>query len=265
MTETTAAPPRQAPGDQPRGTHLATLGFLMTAAGALIVVVASLAFGFDVGDVAFFAIPAVLSLLGVALVRRPQTAAKVVALLLAVVAGLMASLTVFGLFTPDSVFDFVPGLLVLPGALLAIGAGIASIRAKERPVGSGERRAVTTIVGALGLLAVLSIVLTVTGRETVDDDLAADADLRVNLEDFEYDQAYYGGAGGATVLIKNSDPFVHTFTLDALDIDVDMGPFSEQLVTLPDEPGTFILYCKPHTSDPDDPSDDDMAAVLTIG
>ncbi len=248
-----------------RGTQLATLGFLMAATGALIVVVASLAFGFDVGDVTFFAIPLVLSLVGAALVRRPQTAAKVVALVMAVIAGFTVFWTVFGLFTPASVFDFVPGLLVLPGALLALGAGIASIRAKGRSVGSGERRAVSVILGALGLLAILSVVLTVTGRETVDDDAAADADLVVDLEDFEFDQATYDVAGGATVLVKNSDPFVHTFTVEALDIDVDMGPLSEKLVTLPEEPGSYVLFCEPHTSDPDDPSDDDMAAELKIG
>jgi plastocyanin len=237
----------------------------MTAAGALIVVVASLAFGFDVGDVAFFAISAVLSVVGAVLLRRPQTASKVVALVLALVAGFFASFTVFGLFLPDSVFDFVPGLLVVPGALLAIGAGIASIRAKGRPVGGGERRAVTAIVGAVGVLAVLSIALTLTGRETVDADLAADADLRVDLENFEFDRDSYDGAGGTTVLVKNSDPFAHTFTVDELDIDVDMGPLSEKLVTLPDDPGTYVLFCEPHTSDKEDPSEDDMAAVLTIG
>jgi hypothetical protein len=25
-----------------------------------------------------------------------------------------------------------------------------------------------------------------------------------------------------------------------------------------------VVYCRPHTSDPDDPSEDDMAATLTI-
>jgi plastocyanin len=189
----------------------------------------------------------------------------VVAVVLAVVVAGTIFWTMFGLFTPGSVFDFVPGLLVMPGALLALGAGISSIRAKGRAVGGGERRAATIILGALGLLALVSAVLTVTGRETVDADAAADADLVVDLEDFEFDQASYEAAGGATVLVKNSDPFVHTFTVDALDIDVDLGPFSEKLVTLPDRTGTYVLFCEPHTSDKEDPSDDDMAAVLTIG
>lgn len=85
------------------------------------------------------------------------------------------------------------------------------------------------------------------------------------LAAFEFDRATYDVAGGATILVKNSDPFVHTFTVDALDIDVDLGPGSETLVTIPAEPGTYVLFCQPHSSDKDDPGEDDMAAVLEVG
>ena len=32
----------------------------------------------------------------------------------------------------------------------------------------------------------------------------------------------------------------------------------------PAEAGTYIVYCKPHTFEPEDPSGEDMAADLTI-
>jgi plastocyanin len=175
--------------------------------------------------------------------------------------------TVFGLALPASFFDFVPGTLVLPGVLIAIGGTVASIRAAkaDRPSTGGERRAVTVILAVLALLAVGSAILTVTGRDTVPEALADDADLTVSLEDFEFDEAGYDVAGGATVLVKNDDPFVHTFTVDDLGIDVDLGPYSEKLVEIPSESGTYVLYCEPHTSDKDDPSEDDMASELTVG
>jgi plastocyanin len=158
-------------------------------------------------------------------------------------------------------------LLVLPGVLLGVVAGIISIRSRKagRAAGPGELRAVSAIVGVLAILGAASLVLTLTGRDTVDDDEAASADLVVDMADFEFDRSSYDVEGGATVLVKNSDPFVHTFTVDALDIDVDMGPGSEKLVTIPDEPGTYVLFCQPHTSDKDDPGEDDMAAVLDVG
>lgn len=87
----------------------------------------------------------------------------------------------------------------------------------------------------------------------------------VDLEDFEFDEASYDVPAGGTVLVKNSDSLVHTFTIDELDIDVELGPGSEELVTMPEETGTYILFCVPHTSDPDDPSEDDMASEITIG
>lgn len=255
------------PDTAPRGTALATLGFLMAAGGPLLLIVASLAFGLGTDDLAFLAIPTVLGLAGAALVRRPSTALKVVAIVLAVGVFMTVFWTAFGLALPASFFDFVPGILVLPGVLIAIGATVASMRAAKagRPGSAGERRAATVILAVLGVLAAASAVLTVTGRDTVPDAIADDADLAVTLADFEFDEAGYEVPAGGTVLVKNDDPFVHNFTVDALDIDVDLGPYSEKLVEIPDEDGTYVLYCEPHTSDTDDPSEDDMASKLTVG
>jgi plastocyanin len=251
----------------PRGTNLATLGFLMAAAGPILLIAASLAYGLDTEDIAFFAIPSVLGLLGAWLVRRRSTALKVVCILLAVVIFMTVFWTVFGLSLPDSFFDFVPGTLVLPGVLLAIGATVVSIRAAKaaRESSAGERRAATIVVAVLGLLAAVSAVLTVTGRDTVPDALADEADLVVDMEDFEFDEAGYEVPAGGTILVKNSDPFVHNVTVEALGIDVDLGPSSEALINVPEETGSFVLYCEPHTEDTDDPSEDDMASELTVG
>jgi plastocyanin len=250
-----------------RGTNLATLGFLMAAAGPLLLIAAGLAYGLDTGDLAFFAIPSVLGLAGAALVRRNSTVLKGIGIVMAVVIFMTVFWTVFGITYPDSFFDFVPGTLVLPGVLLAIGATVAAMRAARagRPSGPGERRAATAIVGGLGLLAVVSAVLTVTGRDSVPDALADEADLVVEMTDFEFDEDAYDVPAGGTILVKNSDPFLHNLTVEALDIDIDLGPSSEALVTVPDETGTFVLYCQPHTSDTDDPGEDDMASELTVG
>jgi plastocyanin len=252
---------------EPRGTTLATLGFLMAAAGPILLIAASLIVGLDTGDVIFFVLPAVSGLLGAYLVRRRSVVAKAVSIVLAVLIAMTIFWTAFGLSLPDSFFDFVPATLVLPGVLLAIGATITAIRSAKRGIvtGTAERRAAGAILGVLGVLAVLSLVLTITGRETVDDEAAANADLVVDLKDFEFDEDAYDVPAGGTVLVKNEDPFVHTFTIEELDIDVDLGPGSEALVTMPEDTGTYVLICEPHTSDPDDPSEDDMASEITIG
>ena len=251
----------------PSGTTLATLGFLMAAAGPILLIVASLIFGLDLEDVTFFLIPSVLGLLGAFLVRRRSTLAKAFAIVCAVLTFMTVFWTVFGLALPASFFDFVPGTLVLPGVLLAIGATIASIRAAKRgeSTSPGERRVASVILAVVGVLALASAILTVTGRDTVPESAADQADLVVDLEDFEFDQDAYEVPGGGTVLVKNSDPFVHNFAVDALDIDVDLGPGDEKLVDIPGEPGTYVLYCEPHTEDSEDPGEDDMAAEITVG
>jgi plastocyanin len=203
------------------------------------------------------------------LVRQRRTWMRVVALVLALAVAMALFWTMFGLAAPASFFDFVPGLLVVPGVLIALVAGIASLRAGRRDATRAasprERTAMVAIGGALGALAVVSAVLSLAGRETVSDAEAAEADFVVDLKDFEFDQATYETTGDVTVLVKNSDPFLHTFTVDELGIDVELNAGSEKLVTIPGEPGTYVLYCEPHTSDPEDPGEDDMAATLTVG
>ncbi len=71
-------------------------------------------------------------------------------------------------------------------------------------------------------------------------------------------------SSGDTILVRNDDAFLHTFTVDDLDIDVDLGPKSEELIEIPDGSGTYVFYCSPHTSTPEEPSDDDMAGELII-
>jgi plastocyanin len=169
--------------------------------------------------------------------------------------------------TPTSFFDFMPGALVIPGALIAIIASISAIVAKRRGHGSetavgGERTAIRIVLGVVIVLAVISGGLTFAGASDADD---AEADVVVVLGDFEFDEEQYTFEPGSTILVRNEDPFLHTFTVDDLDIDIALSPGSEELVEIPAEPGTYVLYCAPHTFDPEDPSEDDMAAELEVG
>ncbi len=250
-----------------RWARLASVALVMVATGPLLMLAAGLLWGLDVSDeVGFFLATAVGAALAAFLIRRARLAARIVALVLGLAAGVMLFWTAFGLAQPKSFFDFVPGLLVLPGALLALVAGIGAIRAQRRgdlttAIQHGERRGIAIVLGLVGVLAVASAIGTVAGRTTVDD---SRADAVVDMKDFKFTHDGYEIAGGSTVLVKNKDPFVHTFTIDALDIDVTVGPGSEKLIEIPDEPGSFIVYCTLHTESSDDPGPDDMAADLTV-
>ena len=148
-------------------------------------------------------------------------------------------------------------------ALVGCIAGIVAARrgrAAETPA-DGERKTVRTVMAVVGVLAIVSAVLTFVGGSNVDE---ADADETVTLTDFEFDAESYSFAGGTTVLVRNDDPFTHTFTVEDLDIDETLSPGKEILVEIPEETGDFILFCRPHTFEPEDPEEDDMWADLTV-
>lgn len=263
MTETRGARMR------PRWTDLATIGFVLSGLGPLLLLTAVLGWSLDAeGEVGFFGV--VLGVAGVAAVLSRFSArwTKIACILLAVL--MMGGLwwTVFGLFAgPSSFFDFMSGLLVLPGALLAligsVRAFLAVRRGDLRAKAEGrERKTIRTALAIVGVAALVSGILTVTGRDTVADPSSAAA--TVLLKDFEFSPTEVSVSGGSVVLVRNDDPFLHTFTVDALAVDETITPGSERLITVPAKPGTYILYCKPHTSDPERPSPDDMVATLRV-
>ncbi|HEX9683985.1 MAG TPA: cupredoxin domain-containing protein [Acidimicrobiales bacterium] len=251
-----------------RWSALAATALLMTAAGPLVMLAAAVGWGLSVGD----ELPLMLGTSAAAvvaskLVRRGTTPRRVSGVVLGLLAGMAMFWTAFGLAEPASVFDFVPGVLVLPGALLGLGAGIAAVRAQRRgdtvvAVEGGERRAIVIALAAVATLAGVSTVLTVTGRESVPDGVDVAAEIR--LSDFEFPSDEIDVARGAAVLVRNNDPFAHTFTVDDLGIDVAIGPGSEKVIVIPAQAGSYILYCTPHTSDADNPSADDMATRLVV-
>jgi len=253
---------------KPRWTRLAALGLFMVGLAAFLMVAASLIWGVDVADdLPFFLSLVIVPWVVAFLVWRFGTWAKVVGIVIALASIGAMFWTAFGLAEPASFFDFVPGLLVVPGALIAIGASIGAIVAGRRGHTStgregNERRTINAVVAVVGALAAVSAVLTVVGRSTVETPEGAST---VTLANFEFDRSAYEEAAGAQVVVKNDDPFLHTFTIDDLDIDVEVGPNGSALVDIPAEAGTYVVYCRPHTVDPEDPGPDDMASTLTVG
>ena len=252
-----------------RWTRLGGLGLAMAGLAPLLMFLAGALWGLEFeGDAAFFLITCAIGLVGAFLVLRFGATlwAKIVGILCALAVGMALFWTAFGLAYPGSFFDFVPGLLVVPGVILTLVGCIAGIvagrrgKAAEAPA-VGERKTVQTVVAVLGVLAVVSAVLTFVGKSTVDE---SQADETVTLSDFEFNEDSYSFAPGTTLLVRNDDPFVHTFTVEELDIDETLTPGKEVLVEVPDNAGEYILFCEPHTMDPEDPEEDDMFANLTV-
>jgi plastocyanin len=264
--------PMEAPGTTTgpaRWTRLAGLGLFMAGLAPLLMFLAGLIWGLEFeGDTVFFLIVSAIGLLGAFLVLRfgHTLWAKIIGIVASVLVAFAMFWTAFGLAYPGSFFDFIPGLLLLPGAIMGLVGSIAAIvasrrgRAAEAPA-AGERKTVRAVMAIVGVLAVVSAVLTFVGSSSVDE---SEADETVTLSDFEFDSESYDFAAGTTVLVRNDDPFTHTFTVEELDIDETLTPGKEVLVEIPEESGEYVVFCRPHTSDPEEPSDDDMAADFNV-
>lgn len=251
---------------RPRWTRLASLALVLVSLGPLLMLAAGILWGLEIGDeLPFFLISAGIALLGAALVARVGTWGKVVGIVAAVLSGGALFWTAFGLASPQSFFDFMPGVLVMPGAITAIVACIAAIVAARRGhlttvPDDGERKAMRTVMTVVVAAAAASAILTFTGGTSA----SGSGDVEIAATDFTFEPQSFEVAAGDSILVTNEDPFLHTFTIDDLDIDEPLNPGSEVLIEVPEGSGTYTFYCRPHTQDPDDPGEDDMTGELTV-
>jgi hypothetical protein len=223
-----------------RWTRLGMLGQVFVGAGALTLLLAIVVFGLEAeGELFFLLTVSGVALAGALAAWKLGVVGKVIGIVTALLTGMALFWTAFGLGAFPSFFDVMPGVLVIPGAILAVvaytSAIVAGRRGRRTPAATeGERTAIRVALAIVGVVAIVSGALTVVGRSSVD---AGQADVTVTLSDFEFDQDAYRLEPGATVHVRNTDPLFHTFTIDALDIDVALMPGDEALVRIPDEPG----------------------------
>ena len=257
------------PTTRPRWTKLAATGFLLAAAGPILGLIARfIAFGVNGFDVLlpFLILPLVAAAIGAAIVRRAGAWALGVGAFLAfVLAGFSLGFDVRELALPASFFDFEPEVLLMFGSIVALVSCIAAMvsRRRGRAVMPVRGEVVATRVSIILVLvaAATSGIWTIASHSNASSAGAAAISTMTNSK---FTLRSYSIAGGATIYVRNDDPIAHTFTVDALDVGVNFGPKDSKVITVPSKPGTYILYCKYHTSHPKNPSKDDMAATLTI-
>lgn len=246
-----------------RWTTLATIGLLMVALGPTLILASGFIWGLDISDdLGFFGMVMAAAVIAALLVLFFGWWAKIIGILVGLGGAFMLFWTVFGLQQPASFFDFVPGVLVIPGGIIAAVSCIAAIFAGGRGrTGSettgGERTAIRVVLTVVVLAMLASGVLTYTGRQTVAD--ASDAAQTVQARDFLFDPVEFEVDGGDTILVQNDDPYFHTFTIDELNINVELGPGSQAPVEIPNQRGTYRFYCVPHTEPSSEEADPDEA------
>jgi len=236
--------------DSGRTAHATTqtLGLAMVSATLITVVVLTLLL-FDGDDVGLFGAIALLVVAATVVTWRfDRQWARAIGLVGTVVS-LGAFFLGFGLFQVFSPIEFTLAVAYVLGVILSLVGGIrALIAGRKRRMGPtrGEDRQLGIVVAVVGVAAVVSITGFVITRETVDDSEAAGATV-LDMTKFEFEPLVSTLPVQGRLLIQNSDPFVHDFTLDELDLSVSIGPESETLVdTSGLAPGTYDYFCSLH-------------------
>ena len=248
-------------GEKPFYTRVALLGTGVFLLLALIILVAILIF--SPSDVVFPITLAIPALVIAALVYFIHPWGLIAAVIGGVVALLFAGDGIgLSLTSPDSFFDFIFVLFSLLTALLLLLGGIGGLvqHFRHRDHRDGPPVVANLVKGAVSLVAVLAIISAVLTLASLGDVSASEKEgaVLVTAKDDEFLETALTASPTGKLLLDNRDPILHTFTIEAIDVDVKMGPGREkvyQLKSVP--PGEYGYYCRV-------PGHEAMDGILTV-
>lgn len=166
--------------------------------------------------------------------------------------GLSAPFTIPTLTVPASAGDFILNVLGLVAALVGIVAAIAVIRGLV-DTALAARSLATAAAGVFVVAAAFSIY----SAATYDSAVAQEGDVELVAKDVEFQQTSLQAEGGeVSVFVDNQDGTLHTFTIEELDVDLDVPASKSARVTFDAEPGEYEFFCRPHK--------EDMKGTLTV-
>ena len=220
----------------------------------------------DTSNLVFFIINMSIALIVAGLIWRFGSWA----LVLGAIAGLLGAGLTYGPFlinstgSINSVFDFGVAVVATVASIMAlVGSVVAFVqlrrgtaRVEATPV---ERNALGGVAVVVAVLVVVSAVVTLAARDTVEEADRAGA-TEVLMKTTEFRTAQLDAKAGETLrlVLKNDDLYIHTFTIDELGIDVTIGPRGEKALSLsPSDTGTFEYKCTL-------PGHESMKGTLTV-
>lgn len=154
---------------------------------------------------------------------------------------------------PESFWDFWLGWATVLVTGLSVVAAVPVWRRKDD--GSSRARALALAVGSS--IVALGIVGGVA-TAAYESDTAQPGDVALAAHNLEFEPARLSAAGrDIAVFVENEDPFRHTFSIDALDVDLELPGGKAARVEFTAEPGTYEIYCAV-------PGHEDMKGELVV-
>ena len=188
-----------------------------------------------------------LMIVGVFLVRTKEKPGAIV-LGVAHLAMFASSLpfTIPALSVPASAWDFGLTLYLAVLNLVALAAAIPVIRGRGDEVSGAAR----TIAGTALVVIVVGLAFAIYSSVSYDSDVAQEGDIRLTSEGTEFsDATLQADEGTVSLFLDNNDQTTHTFTIDELDVDLEVPGGKSARVTFEAERGEYTFYCVPHKED----------------
>lgn len=186
----------------------------------------------------------VFALVGWWVGRGGKASAIVLAVLALLFIAMNAPFIIPTLAVPASAIDFISTAWLLLAAITAVVAGIMAFRAVDSSEGPRAFLRVVAGVGVAALVVSLALSLSYDDAERRDGDIAMTAE---NIE-FQPDEVE-GDSGTVAVFVTNNDPTLHTFTIDELDVSLDIPANSTARIEFDADAGEYEFYCIPHEAD----------------
>jgi len=125
------------------------------------------------------------------------------------------------------------------GALAAVG----SVFRHRLPETSG--RAAAVVLQATIAVFIVALIAGTISQRTSKAEVARAGDITVEMRNTAFLQKTLSAQGGSlSVAVSNHDLFWHTFTIDALHVNVDVPIGANRRVTFNAPPGRYEFYCR---------------------
>ena len=131
------------------------------------------------------------------------------------------------------------GVISIAGLLAAIG----SIFRHKRPEAS--RREAPVVMQTIAAVFIVALIAGTVAQRASKAEVARAGDVRVEMRNTAFLQTTLNAQGGSiSVAVANHDLFWHTFTIDALHVNVDVPIGANRRVTFDAGPGRYEFYCR---------------------
>ncbi|MGZ4210227.1 MAG: cupredoxin domain-containing protein [Actinomycetota bacterium] len=172
----------------------------------------------------------------------------------------LAGVVMLGVLSLDAVVFMLPAAasnsthsdhfvdLLIPTSLAVISvAGVlgalGSLWLHRRP--RSETRTAAIVAQAMIAVFIVALIAGSVSQRTSKAESARAGDIRVEMRNTAFLQkTLTGSAGPVSVAVSNHDLFWHTFTIDALHVNVDVPIGANRRVTFNAPPGRYEFYCR---------------------